>query len=492
MRLPSSTVRDTVVYVIAAAGRAIGFGAAGALLAALVLFVWIVNRAPELEPWHTEELDLEFVEHSPITTFAGYLELEDRLFEQLASSVVSRTPIDERQMTNRFHAHSLSDPERWPRNWNRSFELPRQTPRAGVLLLHGLSDSPYSLRGLAERLHAAGAHVVGLRIPGHGTAPSGLREVRWQDMAAAVRLAARHVRGVVADAPLAIVGYSNGGALAVEYTLAAIEDDALPRFDRLVLISPEIGISPVAALAVWQKRLGRLLGLEKLEWSSVLPEYDPFKYQSFAVNAGEQAHRLTREIARRLDRLAAAGDLARFPPVLTFQSGVDSTVSTPAVIQGLMGRLSPNGHELVLFDLNRMARIEPLFSQDPKPVLGPMLRSETRGYALSVVTNRSPDERAVELRHWPTGSTEMETRSLDLAWPREVFSLSHVALPFAATDPLYGDGRGPPSPGVQLGALALRGEKGVLRVTAGDMLRQRWNPFYTFLETRTLAFLALE
>ena len=44
-----------------------------------------------------------------------------------------------------------------------------------MLLLHGYSDSPYSLRGFGAMMRDAGAHVVGLRIPGHGTAPSALK-----------------------------------------------------------------------------------------------------------------------------------------------------------------------------------------------------------------------------------------------------------------------------------------------------------------------------
>ena len=60
-----------------------------------------------------------------------------------------------------------------------------------MLLLHGMSDAPYSLRALGEALHARGFHVLGLRLPGHGTAPSGLVTATWEDMAAAVALAAR-------------------------------------------------------------------------------------------------------------------------------------------------------------------------------------------------------------------------------------------------------------------------------------------------------------
>ena len=65
--------------------------------------------------------------------------------------------------------------------------------QGGVLLLHGLTDSPYSLRALALTLNAHGYRVLGLRLPGHGTAPSGLVTLKWQDMAAAARIAMAHL-----------------------------------------------------------------------------------------------------------------------------------------------------------------------------------------------------------------------------------------------------------------------------------------------------------
>ena len=232
---------------------------------------------------------------------------------------------------NRYNRGSSSDPNRWPRNWNRSFEFVVEDPRVGVLLVHGMSDSPYSMRSLAERLHEEGAWVVGLRVPGHGTSPSGLVNVEWQDMSAAVRLTMRHLQLKVAGRPLVIVGYSNGGALAVEYTLETLENAQLPQPDRLVLLSPEIGITKFAALAGWQERLGHVLGLEKLAWNSILPEYDPYKYGSFALNAGKQAYLITQEVQSRIAKLGKSGELKRFPPTLAFQSVVDATVSAPAL-----------------------------------------------------------------------------------------------------------------------------------------------------------------
>jgi alpha-beta hydrolase superfamily lysophospholipase len=60
---------------------------------------------------------------------------------------------------------------------------------------------------------------------------------------AAARLAVREARRRVGRGkPLQIVGYSNVGALALKYALDALDDQRLERADRIVLISPMIGI----------------------------------------------------------------------------------------------------------------------------------------------------------------------------------------------------------------------------------------------------------
>jgi len=288
-----------------------------------------------------------------------------------------------------------------------------------------------------------------------------------------------------------VIGYSNGGALAVQHAIAALEDPSLTPVDGLVLISPSIGVTSLAALAVWQARLGLLLGLPKLAWSSILPEYDPFKYNSFAINAGDQVFRLTAAIGAGLGRLGEAGRLADFPPVLAFQSLTDATVSTRAVIDGLFLRLPEGGHELVLFDLNRWAAAEDLLASDPKGPIKADLAGAVLPFDLSFITNESELSNRVVSRHKDAGQTAIEEEPLGLEWPTRLFSLSHVALPFPETDPLYGGPTAPPSPGIQLGRAELRGERGVLLVSASDLLRLRWNPFYGLVEERVLNALGL-
>ena len=135
-----------------------------ALVPVLVaVYVWYMNNRPDLNVWHTADLDAEFTAESPVDSFAGYLALEEQLFKQLDERVYAKTQLSGQHLIKRYNRGSLSDPGRWTPNWNRSFEMPAEAPRAGVLLLHGLSDSPYSLRSLGQQLNQAGAQVLGLR-----------------------------------------------------------------------------------------------------------------------------------------------------------------------------------------------------------------------------------------------------------------------------------------------------------------------------------------
>ena len=483
-------MRCTILTSIKHILKALFYGLVGGFIVLMAVFILYLERRPDLKIWHEVNLDAEFTADSSVNTFEEYLALEARLFVHLEERVCARIEPEDQRRINRFHRGSLSDPGRWPSNWNRTFEFTTDTPRAGVLLLHGMSDSPYSLRSVAERLHAAGAWVVGLRLPGHGTAPSGLVEVRWEDMAAAVRLAVRHLCDKIGNTPLYILGYSNGGALAVHYALVSLEDPTLPKVKALVLISPAIGVTPLAALAVWQARIGHLLGLEKLAWNDILPEYDPFKYQSFAVNAGDQVFRLTTDLQKRLRNVAANETDGVFPRVLAFQSVADATVSTRAVVDGLFSQLPEGNHELVLFDFNRHRDIDRLLLS--RRLVGPaeVLKGPPHSFTVSFVTNAAAHDPRVVVRQKRRSQNEIQTMPLSLHWPPGVYSLSHVALSFSPDDPLYGTSGGTDNPGLRLGNISLRGERGVLQVPAADMLRLRWNPFYPYVEQRIVDFIS--
>lgn len=469
---------------------------AGGIFALFALVFRAASRRGRLAPWHTVLLAEEFTADCGDIDLVDYLAREERLFAELEERVYGGASMEmDPDIIHRFRKGSPADPTSFPTNWNRSFELVPEggPPRRGVLLLHGMSDSPYSLRALGERLRAEGALVLGLRLPGHGTAPSGLLTVHRRDLEAAVELAMKSFRRRVGDGPLFQIGYSNGGALAVRYAIEALENPALPRAERIVLISPAIGVNPLVGLAVWIGRIGHWLGVHNLEWTSIASEYDPCKYNSFAVNAGDQVRRLTVEIGRELERVGRGRALEEFPPVLAFQSAVDATVSTPALIAGLFSKLPGDRHELVLFDLNRTGRIEDFLIEDPKGPLTELVLSSGQPFAVTVLANRGDERPDLEERSYSGDRSECLVRDPGLVWPEGIYSLSHVSLPFPPDDPLYGIAPGPGRDEpfeFHLGQVALRGEKGVFRVPAADQLRLRWNPFYSWLENRVAIFVS--
>jgi alpha-beta hydrolase superfamily lysophospholipase len=474
---------SSYAIVIFTTGALVALGGAG---------IYYLNSKTDLSTWHLVDLDGEFTAKSGLKEFREYLELEENLFAELQTEIYDKITPEERSSFNRYTTGSRSDPGIWPQNWNRSFEYAATGASFGVLLLHGYSDSPYSLRGFGQQMHDAGAHVLGLRIPGHGTVPSMLKYTVADDMTAAVRLAMKHMKSVMGDKPVFIIGYSNGAALALNYSLEAIEDTKLAIPAGLVLMSPEIGITRAAGYASWQARIGDLLGLDKLAWSAVLPEFDPYKYNSFAINAGEQAWQMTQKLRVRLDRLQAAGRLGEVAPILAFQSAVDATVIANAVVTGLFDRLPasspPGDHELVFFDANRFYEAQGLIR---KPIdLERLTSGAPRNYSAAIVTNRDAASFDAVLVARPAGASEATTTPLNLSWPDEVYSLSHIALPFSPDDPLYGDDPLAENPGIRLGRLALHGENGALSIPPTMMTRQRWNPFHAFMAQKISGFIA--
>jgi alpha-beta hydrolase superfamily lysophospholipase len=469
------------------------YGAPSVILLLLIGLVLYLEGRPDLQIWHTTELDEEFTIGANVQTFNDYLALENRLFAQLDQLIYQQSDRSKTGLIQRYKKTSLVDPTSWHTNWNRSFELPLEQPKAAVLLLHGMSDSPYSLRAIAQQLHQADAWVLGLRLPGHGTAPSGLVTVKWQDMAATVKLAMTHLKEQVGDHPIYIVGYSNGGALAVHYALLTLQDSDLPTVNGLVLISPSIGVTKVAALAVWQARLGYLLGLDKVAWNSIQPEYDPYKYNSFAVNAGDQVYRLTANIQSQFKRLQSGTLLDNFPPIIAFQSAIDTTVLPSAVVSRLFEQLPDKGHELVLFDIHRQKNIEHILRQDPKVWFDELLNRASLPFNLSILSNHRTENSPTFLLHRSSKNNTIEQSPLAFSWPNDLYSLSHIALQISPQDPIYGI----TSPDEQnnnfnLSNIALRGELAALQVSAADMLRLRWNPFFPYVSQRILEFTNLQ
>jgi esterase/lipase len=214
--------------------------------------------------------------------------------------------------------------------------------RTGVLLVHGFTGTPMSMRPWGEALAAAGFAVRCPLLPGHGTRWQDCNLVTEHDWTTAVTEAfdelARDVDRVV------VAGLSMGGTLAVR--LAEVRPDDV---DALVLVNP----------ALLTERLdAKLLPLLARLFSNWAPIGSDVKKPGVTEQAYE---RLPLKAMMALRRLWAAtrADLGRVTaPVLLYRSAEDHVVEPASAKALLAGISSGDVTEVVLQDSYHVATLD--------------------------------------------------------------------------------------------------------------------------------------
>lgn len=117
----------------------------------------------------------------------------------------------------------------------------------GVLVVHGFTGNPQSMRPLAEAFAAAGFTVSMPLLPGHGTQVEDMLPTRWADWSGAAEAAYAALAGRTRT--VVVAGLSMGG------TLAAWLGTRHPEIAGLVLVNPLIdGTAPGVTGMVEQLR----------------------------------------------------------------------------------------------------------------------------------------------------------------------------------------------------------------------------------------------
>ena len=194
-------------------------------------------------------------------------------------------------------------------------------PNIGVLLSHGLSDSPFSMRDSALALQAACFQVRVILLPGHGTKAEDLLHVSRQDWRNTFRHAADQFAKEV-DA-LYVGGFSTGGALATEYAWQNTDSVA-----GAVLFSPVFKVnSGIDWLAPW-------LALVK-DWLDQDSSDDFAKYASIPLPAIAQVYKLSKEVRHLV--LDNPKNVPVFIALSEDDQTVDSSVTEEVFKQGMIG-----------------------------------------------------------------------------------------------------------------------------------------------------------
>lgn len=193
------------------------------------------------------------------------------------------------------------------------------------LLLHGLTGTPYEMRGLGEALAGAGLTVSCPLLPGHGTSPQDLARTTWRDWERAALeawedLAATH-------APPFLCGLSMGASLAIRIAarrptpglialspavkLRSRMGPLLPLLARLMPLRPKTSDikDPASRASHPSYRMQSLAAAASLvELMETLPEEFPRLTAPLLVIAARQDHSVDPRGAERLYREAASKD----------------------------------------------------------------------------------------------------------------------------------------------------------------------------------------
>ena len=157
--------------------------------------------------------------------------------------------------------------------------IPAQPAKNGILLIHGLLDSPFLLQGLYEHFKTQGYVVRSLLLPGHGTVPGDLLDVNLESWLQASEFAVKQFESEVEN--LYLLGFSTGASLALYHAYQGAN------IKGLILFAPALKfVNRLAALTRW------LPG----NWLRLAPETDFAKYQSIPNNAVYQVYRLSRKL----------------------------------------------------------------------------------------------------------------------------------------------------------------------------------------------------
>jgi carboxylesterase len=121
----------------------------------------------------------------------------------------------------------------------------------GALCLHGMTGTPFEVRSVGEALVGSGYSVEVPLLAGHGATLRDLAATQWPDWLASAERAMDQLRHNVGDRPIAIVGFSMGGLLALR--LARLYPE---RIAALVIIAAPLRMRPFQTRGV--RALGRL------------------------------------------------------------------------------------------------------------------------------------------------------------------------------------------------------------------------------------------
>lgn len=210
----------------------------------------------------------------------------------------------------------------------------------GVLLIHGFTGNPDSLRPLGDHLAAAGFRVDLPLLPGHGTTWQDLNRTEWPDWYAEAERA--YVALAATCRAVVVVGLSMGGSLALR--LAASHEVA-----GIVLVNPSVtSRDPMMRLLPILARI--VPSIAAIGDDIAKPGASEHAYDRTPLRAALSMMGLWRSVGESLSEVTA--------PLLLFRSVTDHVVDPSSAALILRSVSSPQRTERLLHRSYHVATLD--------------------------------------------------------------------------------------------------------------------------------------
>lgn len=229
--------------------------------------------------------------------------------------------------------------------------LPTGAPRGVVLISHGYAEHCGRYHEVAHAIVNAGWAALSYDVRGHGRSPGERGYIErfsiYLDDLAAMHAEARRL--VSADAPLVLLGHSNGSLI----TLRALTDERPPHAAAAILSSPFLALR--LKVPAFQRVLARVASrlVPKLSQPNAL------RVEDLTHDKDKQAERLADPLCFQVatarwftealaaqDHVFAHADRVRLPT--TWLVGGDDPIADPARSQAVAAKIAgANYHDLV-------------------------------------------------------------------------------------------------------------------------------------------------
>ena len=213
---------------------------------------------------------------------------------------------------------------------NSPFEWqPKQPTKKAALLIHGLFDSPFIMRDVANHLVQQGYLVRSILLPGHATIPADLLATSSKEWIKAVAYGIKSFPNDIEA--LYLVGFSTGAILSLNYILKPYQE----KIAGLIMFSPAFAVNTKKNILVHLYRMSRwLFKRHKWVFRTECPDYT--KYTSFPINSAYLLQRLINENKQLLKTQICQ------IPVFIAMSANDETVRPERALDFFQRTFNPN------------------------------------------------------------------------------------------------------------------------------------------------------